>query len=118
MDPDDRDSPAYKGAFREAVYATLFELAREHLQRGPVVIAGPFTREGGEVDGLSQIEKAADQQVTVHFVWCDPAVRRRRVEARGEDRDLPKLADWETYVATCREERPCWPHRYVDTSGG
>jgi len=33
--------------------------------------------------------------------------------ARGEERDRPKLRDWETYAASCREERPVWEHVFV-----
>lgn len=116
MDPDDRDSVEYKEAYREPVYETLFELAREHLPRGPVIIVGPFTREGGEPDGLAGIEQQVGQSVVAHFVWCDPDERKKRIEIRGETRDLPKLADWDGYLTSCREDRPCWPHRFVDTT--
>lgn len=118
MSPDDRDSPAYKSAFREPVYQTLFALAREHLCRGPVVIAGPFTTETSSDDGLDRLTSALGHPVTVHFVWCSPDERRRRIERRGERRDEPKLADWDRYVATCREEPPAWPHEFVDTGAG
>ncbi|MGE9270126.1 MAG: AAA family ATPase [Verrucomicrobiales bacterium] len=116
MDPDDRDSPRYKRAYREVVYATLFDLAREHLQRGPVVIAGPFTRETGRVDGLAKLSESIGQPLEVHFVWCPPEERRRRLRERGEPRDASKLAQWDAYVATCREEAPCWAHHFVDSS--
>lgn len=118
MDPDDRDSPAYKSAYREAVYETLFDLAREHLRRGSVVIAGPFTREGGEADGLEKFERSVGQSVSVHFVWCDAALRQERLKKRGEGRDLSKLANWDAYLASCREKRPVWDHLFVDTGQG
>ena len=35
--------------------------------------------------------------------------------ARGEERDRPKLLDWEGYVAQCREERPVWECLFVDS---
>lgn len=115
FDPDDRDSPTYKKAFREPVYQTLFDLAREHLVRGPVVIAGPFTSETRSAAGLTRLEEAVGQSVRVHFVWCPPDERRQRIESRGEARDRPKLDDWEGYVATCREKPPPWPHEFVNT---
>jgi len=115
-DPDDRDSPDYKRAFREPVYETMFDLARGHLPRLPVVIAGPFTREGGEADWLERLEAKLGVRPQGHFVWCDPETRRRRLLERGETRDRPKLERWEEYVAGCREERPLWPHVFVDTS--
>lgn len=116
LDPDDRDSGAYKRAFRDAVYETLFDVAVANLEAVPVVIAGPFTREGGEADWPERLERRLGVRPVMHFVWCDPEVRRRRVIARGMERDRPKLADWDAYVATCRETPPVWPHQYFDTS--
>ena len=116
LDPDDRDSPAYKAAYREAVYETLFDLAAGHLPRLPVVVAGPFTREGGEADWPERLERRLGTKPVLHFVWCDAATRRRRMIERGAERDRPKLEDWERYVKTCREGRPVWKHVFVDTS--
>jgi predicted kinase len=116
MDPDDRDSSAYKAAFREAVYETLFDLAVSHAGRLPVVIAGPFTREGGDADWPERMRMRLGILPEFHFVWCHPDVRRRRVALRGAGRDLPKLADWENYVATCREAPPVFPHQWIDTT--
>ncbi|MES2475947.1 MAG: ATP-binding protein [Verrucomicrobiota bacterium] len=116
MDPDDRDSPAYKSAFREAVYETLFDLAVSHAQRLPVVIAGPFTREGGDVEWPERMRKRLGILPEFHYVWCHPDERKRRVSLRGAERDLPKLAAWDAYVATCREIPPVFPHRWIDTT--
>ncbi|MEO8615496.1 MAG: AAA family ATPase [Luteolibacter sp.] len=118
MDPDDRDSPAYKAAFREVVYETLFDLAESHAGRLPVVIAGPFTREGGEASWPARMEKQLGAMPVFHFVWCEPAERKARILARGMSRDLPKLADWGNYVLTCREKAPVFPHRWIDTTTG
>ncbi len=117
MDPDDRDSRAYKAAFREAVYETLFDLACRHLDRLSVVIAGPFTREGGDPTCPARLKERLGAKPELHFVWCAPEVRRARLIARGEPRDLPKLADWDAYLSTCREEPPVWPHRWMDSGG-
>jgi hypothetical protein len=116
LNPDDRDSPAYKTAFREAVYETLFDLALSHSTRMPVVIAGPFTREGGDPDFPQRLEARFGKMPKFHYVWCEPEQRRARLQARGASRDLPKLADWESYVRTCREEPPVYPHHWIDTS--
>lgn len=116
MDPDDRDSPAYKSAFREVVYETLFDLAVSHSTRLPVVIAGPFTREGGDAEWPGRMKERLEILPEFHFVWCHPDERKRRVSLRGAARDLPKLADWDAYVATCREEPPVFPHRWIDTT--
>ncbi len=116
LDPDDRDSPAYKSAFRDAVYETLFDLAKSHLQRLPVIIAGPFTREGADGTWPARMERRLGVMPEFHFVWCDLAERKARILARGMARDLPKLRDWESYVATCREEPPVFPHHWIDSS--
>jgi AAA domain len=117
IDPDDRDSPAYKAAFRDAVYETLFDLAVSHAARLPVVIAGPFTREGGDAEWPERMRERLGILPEFHYVWCHPDERKRRVSLRGAARDLPKLADWDTYVANCREIPPVFPHRWIDTTG-
>lgn len=116
LDPDDRDSPAYKAAYRDAVYETLFDLARVNLSHVPVVIAGPFTSEGDNPTWDVELAGRLGTAATLHFVWAPPAFRRERIIARGEARDRPKLADWDAYVATCRETPPLFPHVFVDTS--
>jgi len=113
LDPDDRDSPAYKRVYRDAVYEAMFDLARENLPQVPVVLAGPFTREGGEVDWPERLERRLGVRPLLHFVWCPPEIRRQRMIDRGEERDLPKLRDWDGYAASCREERPLWEHVFV-----
>ncbi|TAE78419.1 MAG: ATP-binding protein [Verrucomicrobia bacterium] len=113
MDPDDRDSAAYKRAFRDAVYEAMFDLAVANLPQVPVVLAGPFTREGGETDWPDRLAARLGVRPLLHFVWCEPEVRRLRMLARGEERDLPKLRNWEAYAASCREDRPVWAHHFV-----
>ncbi len=112
LDPDDRDSPAYKRAYRDTVYEAMFDIAVANLPQVPVVLAGPFTREGGEADWPARLERRLGVRPVMHFVWCPPELRRERMIARGEERDRPKLRDWETYAASCREERPVWDHVY------
>lgn len=115
LDPDDRDSPAYKRAYRNTVYEAMYDLAAANLPQVPVVLAGPFTREGSEADWPDCLEQRLGTRPVLHFVWCPPALRRERMIERGEERDLPKLCAWEDYVAQCREERPVWEHRFVET---
>jgi predicted kinase len=116
LDPDDRDSPAYKAAFRDAVYETLFDLAISHVGRLPVVLAGPFTREGGDAGWPDRLRQRLGTMPKFHFVLCQPAERKARLSARGATRDLPKLADWDSYISTCREIPPVYPHHWIDTS--
>lgn len=116
MNPDDRDSPTYKTAFREAVYETLFDLAKSHASRLPVVIAGPFTREGGDDGWPERMRERLGILPEFHYVWCHPDERKKRIQLRGATRDLPKLASWDDYVATCREAPPVFPHHWIDTT--
>ncbi|GAA5484373.1 AAA family ATPase [Haloferula sargassicola] len=116
LDPDDRDSPIYKSAYREPVYDTLFDLAAAHVGRLPVVIAGPFTAEAGNPAWPHELERRLGVKPVLHWVSCPPEVRRRRLEQRGEERDRPKLRDWKKYLSTCREEPPVWDH--LGVTGG
>jgi len=116
LDPNDRDSPAYKSAYRDDVYETLFDLAQAHLARLPVVIVGPFTREGGEALWPARMAARLGMMPEFHFVWCHPSIRKERIMARGTLRDLAKIADWTAYVATCREMPPAFPHVWIDSS--
>lgn len=115
-DPDDRHSPEYQRAFRDPVYETLFDLAASNLPNVPVIIAGPFTREAGEADWPQRLAERIGEEAEFHFIWCPPEIRKQRIIGRGEGRDLPKLAEWERYVATCREEAPVFPHWFVETA--
>ncbi|MFM2241908.1 MAG: hypothetical protein RLZ97_763 [Verrucomicrobiota bacterium] len=114
MDPDDRDSPAYKSAFREVVYETLFDLAAVHLPYLGVVIAGPFTSEMARADWPDFLTCRFGIVPNLHWVHCPPDIRKARIEARGEPRDLPKLAHWETYLTTCREQPPVWNYLAIN----
>lgn len=114
-DPDDRHSPEYRRAFRDPVYETLFDLAASNLPNVPVVIAGPFTSEAGNASWPEMLKERIGGVPEFHFIWCPPDLRKARIIARGEGRDLPKLAEWDRYVATCREEPPVFPHTLVVT---
>lgn len=116
MNPDDRDSPAYKQAYREVVYDTMYDVARSNLEVVPVVLAGPFTKEGGMYAWPEILEARLGVMPELHFVWCEPEQRRLRMMERGQSRDFQKLVDWEAYCETCREKTPVWPHHFVDTS--
>ena len=113
---DDRDSPVYKRIFREPVYEALFRLAEANLSHLPVVVAGPFTAESQDPGWPGRLRERLGVPVEVHFVYCRPEARRARIAARGEARDEAKLAAWEHYLETTAEQRPPFPHVWVDTS--
>ncbi len=115
--PDDRDSDYFKRTFREPIYDTLFDIARENLPVQDVVIAGPFTREIRDPDWPSELASKLGSSVEAHYVQCAPEIRRRRLTRRGEARDLAKLDDWESYLGYYGDESPpVFEHVLVDGS--
>lgn len=112
--PDDRDSEYFKQTYREPIYETLFDIARENLPFQEAVIVGPFTRELRDPDWPSKLSEALGGPVEVHYVACHPETRRRRIAERGDARDLAKLRDWENYVRYYEESPPVFEHVLVD----
>jgi predicted kinase len=115
-DPDDRDSDYFKRTFREPIYETLFDIARENIPFQGVVIVGPFTKELRDPDWPSKLSQTLGGPVEVHYVSCAPEIRRQRLAQRGEARDLDKLRDWEEYVRYYEERQPVFEHVLVDGS--
>lgn len=115
-DPADRDSPAYRVAFRDAVYECLFATAVENLPQVDVVMVGPFTSEIRDPGFPDQLAARFGVAIKVIFVTCDETVRKGRIEARGNPRDNFKLRDWEGYLAASGTQPPAFPHEVVSTS--
>ncbi|MEL7083639.1 MAG: ATP-binding protein [Cyanobacteria bacterium J06597_1] len=115
--PNDRDSPTFKQAFRQPIYDTLFDIARENLAWCDVVMTGPFTTEIRNPNWLVDLGDRLQHSVEVHYVCCEPEVRRQRLIDRGNPRDRPKLEDWPTYLQYYGAEHPpACPHVHIDTS--
>ena len=116
--PDDRDSDYFKQTFRIPIYDTLFDIARENLPFRDVIIVGPFTREIRDRDWPATLQQLLGYPVEVHFVRCDPELRRQRLQRRANVRDLAKLADWEKHVDYYGDEPPpVFDHVLVDGAG-
>ena len=114
---DDRDSEFFKHTFREAIYETLFDIARENLPFQDVVIVGPFTKEIKAPGWLSKLSTVPGGSVEVHYVQCAHEIRRRRLARRGNARDLAKLNDWESHIQYYGDESPpVFEHVLVDGS--
>ncbi len=114
-DPCDRDSPAYREAFREPVYECLFATAAENLAHTDVVLVGPFTSEIRNPEWLGELRERFGVEVKVTFVTCDEEERRRRIRLRGNPRDELKLRDWEAYVASTDLRPPVFEHECLLT---
>ncbi len=65
--PDDRDSPLFKGSFREPIYDSLFAIAEDNLSHVDVVVVGPFTQEARDAEWLDGLKKRleADSGLTL-----------------------------------------------------
>ena len=114
---DDRDSEYFKQNFREPIYATLFDIARENLHFQDVVIVGPFTKEIKDPDWPSKLNVVLGSSIEVHYVQCAHEIRRHRLVRRGNARDLAKLNDWENHIQYYGDERPpVFEHVLVDGS--
>ncbi|MDX1698405.1 MAG: AAA family ATPase [Thiohalobacterales bacterium] len=113
--PDDRDSDHFKQTYRQPIYDTLFAIARENLPFQDVVIVGPFTREIHDPDWPARLHATLSAHIEVHYVQCDPAIRRQRLVKRGDARDRVKLADWDDYLKYYGdEEPPAFRHVLID----
>ena len=116
-DPLDRDSQFFKDIYRDAIYETLFEIAKENLILHNVVIVGPFTKEIRQQNWLEELTEKFGQRPTLHYLYCEPHKRFKRVKNRNNPRDLSKLEDWESNSSYYgAEEPPACPHIYVDNS--
>jgi len=115
-DPNDRDSEYFKRIFREPIYATLFDIARENLLFHDVVVVGPFTKEIRDPTWPSKLSKTLSGPVEVHYITCPPETRKQRLTDRGDTRDLAKLRDWENYVQYYEENPPVFEHVLIDNS--
>ncbi len=116
-DPDDRDSPAYKHTFRQPIYDTLFDIARENLPWTDVVIVGPFTRELRDPNWPQKLQNLFGAPLEVQYVTCDPQQRHQRMQQRQNPRDAQKLVDWHNHAGYYgTEEPPPFPHVLINTT--
>ena len=117
QNPNDRDSPIFKKAFRIPIYYTLFQVALENLPHINVVLVGPFTAELRNPNWLDSLIQRIQAPIEIHYVTCNPEQRRLRMQHRNQARDKAKLSDWERHLAYYRNETPpAFEHRFVDTS--
>jgi predicted kinase len=117
-DPDDRDSAAFKQTYRDPIYEQLFDIACDNLPFNSVVITGPFTRELQDADWPRKLSRRLGVPAEIHYVFCPPEVRRKRLLARANTRDRSKLENWESYLKYYADEAPpCFDHVFVEGDG-
>ena len=115
LDPADRDSAQYKTTYRDAIYQSLFDTAKENLPNVNVVIVGPFTRELNDPSWPSQVEKQFGVTPKIWFLHCDDDLRKQRIQARANPRDESKLLDWEQHVKIAPPAKPAFFATRINT---
>ena len=106
--PHDRDSDLYRSLFGSPVYEDLLTIAQTMAEAGvPVVCHGPFLEHAhaAKDEGISlsaHLRERYSIPEAIHVVTVAVDVtedmNRRRMQARGADRDEVKLSTWESYA--------------------
>jgi AAA domain len=115
--PGEREGPWYDEHVKLHEYAGMTATAREIRGHGcPILLSGPFT--GHIHDGdrwRSWVAELGGGTVRLVWIRSDRATVRRRLSARGLERDAAKLADFEQFAARIRlDAEPVAPHATID----
>lgn len=125
-DPHERDNNEY---YQEQVmdleYETILRIATDNLRLGmPVVLDAPFgrylRRDDFILDASRRLDWDADVRPVVVHVAVDGEVVRRRLVARGLERDGWKLGHWDEFWTTAGSVSCTWrgvEHVVIDNNG-
>lgn len=113
-DPTERDnSPIYQSEVMDLEYDTIMKVAASNLVLGnDVVLDAPFGRYLPQDDYIERASERYrwpnDAHAVVIHVKVSSEIVRKRVEARGLDRDAWKLAHWDEFWETAGRDVCKW----------
>ncbi len=114
---DDRDSEYFKKTFRESIYETLFDIAKENISFTDVIIVGPFTKEMQDFSWPGKLTRKLESKIEIHYVYCKPDIRRTRIENRANSRDIAKVQEWKRFNKYYGGEKPpVFKHLLINNS--
>jgi predicted kinase len=117
--PETRSDERYL-AIRENLYDALYRITEENLRIGnSVLLDAPHIRQVRDPEWCRRVEDIAEKAgARMRAIQCSCAepVLRRRLEARGEQRDRWKLENWQTFLEHQPPRTPIpFPHLELDT---
>jgi predicted kinase len=98
-------------------YTGMTATAREIRSHGcPVILCGPFTEQIHDAARWQAwVAELGGSRVRLVWVRSDAETLRRRLTARGSDRDTEKLADFASFTTRMRlDVPPAAPHHMID----
>jgi predicted kinase len=101
LDPNDRDSPAYREKVRDLEYQCCLDVVCEQLKLGVnVVIPGPWNQEIASGKLFSQELLGFPKETSLKHVYLDLSEGqiKHRIVSRKNDRDQWKLDNWVEYA--------------------